>query len=175
VAFAFFGGVPLSILYDNTTIAVAKICGPSRACTNMPCQAMDGKRERTRSFAELQSHYLFDDRFGRLGKGNDKGNVEGVIGYERTNFLVPSPRFNSFDDLNAWLEEGCLKRQDDIVRGQTEPIGDRPMRDFDALMALPPRPYDACDKVSTRATSISMVRYRNNDYSVPILLKNSDI
>ncbi len=28
-AFAFFGGVPLSILYDNTTIAVAKICFPS--------------------------------------------------------------------------------------------------------------------------------------------------
>jgi transposase len=26
-AFAFFGGVPLSILYDNTSIAVAKICG----------------------------------------------------------------------------------------------------------------------------------------------------
>ncbi|WP_120634598.1 IS21 family transposase, partial [Ruegeria sp. EL01] len=54
-AFAFFGGVPLSILYDNTTIAVAKICG-------------GGKRERTRTFAELQSHYLFDDKFGRPGK-----------------------------------------------------------------------------------------------------------
>lgn len=57
-AFAFFGGVPLSILYDNTTIAVARICG-------------DGKRERTRTFAELQSHYLFDDKFGRPGKGNE--------------------------------------------------------------------------------------------------------
>ena len=34
------------------------------------------------------------------------------------------------------------------------------MRDLDALMALPPVPYDACEKVSTRATSISMVRYR---------------
>ena len=26
-AFAFFGGAPLSILYDNTTIAVARILG----------------------------------------------------------------------------------------------------------------------------------------------------
>jgi len=51
-AFAFFGGVPLSILYDNTTIAVAKILG-------------DGTRRRTRAFSELQSHYLFKDRFGR--------------------------------------------------------------------------------------------------------------
>ena len=40
-AFAFFGGVPQSILYDNTTIAVAKILG-------------DGARKRTRIFSELQ-------------------------------------------------------------------------------------------------------------------------
>jgi len=153
--FAFFGGVPLSILYDNTTIAVARICG-------------DGKRERTRTFAELQSHYLFDDKFGRPGKGNDKDNVEGVIGYRRRNFLVPAPRFSSFDEWNAWLEERCLKCQDDIVRGHNEPIGERLMRDLDALMVLPPTRHDACDKVSTRATSISMVRYRNNDYSVPV-------
>ena len=42
------------------------------------------------------------------------------------------------------------------------------LRDLDALMALPPTPYDPCEKVSTRATSISMVRYRGNDYSVPV-------
>ena len=164
-AFAFFGGVPLSILYDNTTIAVAKICG-------------DGKRERTRIFSELQSHYLFEDKFARPGKGNDKGNVEGVIGYGRRNFLVPAPRFNSFDELNARLEEQCLRRQDDIVRGHSEPIGERLMRDLDALMALPPTPptpYDACEKVSTRATSISMVRYRNNDYSVPVAYAHHEV
>ena len=33
----------------------------------------DGRRKRTRVFGELQSHYLFKDRFGRPGKGNDKG------------------------------------------------------------------------------------------------------
>jgi len=59
-AFAYFGGVPKSILYDNTKLAVARILG-------------DGTRQRTRVFSELQSHYLFADRFGRPGKGNDKG------------------------------------------------------------------------------------------------------
>lgn len=161
-AFAFFGGVPQSILYDNTTIAVAKICG-------------DGKRVRTRTFAELQSHYLFDDKFGRPGKGNDKGTVEGVIGYGRRNFLVPAPRFDSFDALNLSLEEQCLTRQDDTVRGHVEPIGNRLMRDLDALMVMPPTPYDACEKVSTRATSISMVRYRNNDYSVPVAYAHHEV
>lgn len=154
-AFAFFGGVPLSILFDNTTLAVAKILG-------------DGTRKRTIAFSELQSHYLFEDRFGRPGKGNDKGNVEGVIGFGRRNFLVPMPRFESFEALNAWLEEQCLKRQDALLRGHSETIGERLLRDLDALMVLPPTPYDACEKVSTRATSISMVRYRGNDYSVPV-------
>jgi transposase len=161
-AFAFFGGVPLSILYDNTTIAVAKILG-------------DGTRQRTRVFSELQSHYLFDDRFGRPGKGNDKGNVEGMIGFGRRNFLVPMPRFESFEALNAELETLCLRRQDDVLRGHTETIGERLLRDLDALMPLPAVPYDACEKVSTRASSISMVRYRNNDYSVPVSFAHHEV
>jgi len=161
-AFAFFGGVPLSILYDNTTIAVARILG-------------DGTRQRTRTFSELQSHYLFEDRFGRPGKGNDKGNVEGVIGFGRRNYLVPMPRFASFDALNAWLEEQCLKRQDEVLRGHSETIGERLLRDLDALMVLPAAPYDACEKVSTRATSISMVRYRGNDYSVPVAYAHHEV
>jgi len=65
-AFAFFGGIPQSILYDNTKLAVAQILG-------------DGKRERSRMFSTLQSHYLFEDKFGRPGKGNDKGKVEGLV------------------------------------------------------------------------------------------------
>jgi transposase len=78
--------LPRSILYDNTKIAVARILG-------------DGERQRTRVFSELQSHYLFEDRFGRPGKGNDKGKVEGLVGYARRNFLVPIPVFESFDAL----------------------------------------------------------------------------
>ncbi|MDH3289345.1 MAG: IS21 family transposase [Betaproteobacteria bacterium] len=161
-AFAFFGGVPLSMLYDNTTIAVARILG-------------DETRKRTRVFSELQSHYLFEDRFGRPGKGNDKGNVEGVIGFGRRNFLVPIPRFESFEALNAWLEEQCLKRQDAVLRGHSETIGERLMRDLDTLMVLPAAPYDACEKLSTRATSISMVRYRCNDYSVPVAYAHHEV
>ena len=61
-AFAFFGGVPQSILDDNTRLAVVRILG-------------DGKRQRTRAFSELVSHCLFQDRFGRPGKGNDSAGV----------------------------------------------------------------------------------------------------
>jgi transposase len=74
------------------------------------CILGDGKRQRTRGFAELQSHYLFWDRFGRPGKGNDKGKVKGLVGYARRNFLVPPPVFESFEALNAYLVECCRRR-----------------------------------------------------------------
>ena len=97
-AFAFFGGVPASILYDNTKLAVARILG-------------DGTRRRTRVFSELQSHYLFADRFGRPGKGNDKGKVEGLVGLIRRNYLVPLPHATSFAALNWQLLADCRRRR----------------------------------------------------------------
>src|SRR4051794_14517253 len=153
-AFAFLGGVPRSILYDNTKLAVARILG-------------GGERQRTRAFAELQSHYLFLDRFGRPGKGNDKGKVEGLVGYARRNFLVPLPAFASFADLNAHLERRCLDRLGDRLRGHAESIGERLERDLAALQPRPPVPYDACDRRPARVSSLSLVRYERNDYSVP--------
>ena len=153
-AFAFLGGVPQSILYDNTTLAVARILG-------------DGTRQRTRSFTELQSHYLFRDRFGRPGKGNDKGKVEGLVGYARRNFLVPIPAFASFAELNAYLEQRCLERLDHRVRGHAESIGERLVRDLAALQVRPPVPYEACECRPGRVSSLSLVRYEGNDYSVP--------
>ena len=66
-AFEYFGGVPRSILYDNPKLAVAPILG-------------DGTRRKTQAFSELPSPYLFQERFGRPGQGNDQGKVEGLVG-----------------------------------------------------------------------------------------------
>ena len=165
--FAFLGGVPQSILYDNTKLAVARILG-------------DGRRQRTRAFTELQSHYLFEDRFGRPGKGNDKGKVEGMVGYVRRNFLVPIPSYESFQALNAHLEQRCLEqrcleRMDAVLRGHSETIGQRMERDRDALLPLPSAPYDACDQQASRVSSLSLVRYRTNDYSAPVAYGHRDV
>ena len=161
-AFSFLGGAPRSILYDNTRLAVARILG-------------DGRRQRTRAFTELQSHYLFDDRFGRPGKGNDKGKVEGLVGYARRNFLVPIPSFESFDALNAYLERRCLERTDARLRGHDETIGQRMERDLEALLPRPDAPYDACDKQAGRVSSLSLVRYKTNDYSAPVAYGRRDV
>ena len=61
-ALAYFNAVPTRILYDNTKIAVARILGGE-------------ERQRTRAFFELQSYYLFADKFGSPARGNDKAGV----------------------------------------------------------------------------------------------------
>src|SRR5580693_5827627 len=155
ISFEFFGGVPRSILYDNLKLAVARILG-------------DGTRQRTRVFSELQSHYLFADRFGRPGKGNDKGKVEGLVGYARRNFMVPRPRFATWEAFNAHLLVQSQKRRERKLRGHQQTIGERFEKDRERLLPLPAAPYQACDKRTTRVTSMSLVRYRTNDYSVPV-------
>jgi hypothetical protein len=135
----------------------------------------DGTRRRTRIFNELQSHYLFADRFGRPGKGNDKGKVEGLIGLARRNFMVPIPRFESFEALNAHLEARCRDRLVARLRGHGETIGERLERDLGAFLSLPPSSYDACDKRPGRVSSLCLVRYRGNDYSVPVAYGHREV
>ena len=153
-AFEYFGAVPTRILYDNTKLAVARILG-------------DGERQETRAFSELQSHYLFAEKFGRPAKGNDKGKVENLVGYARRNFMVPIPHASSWDELNAGFVVDCRQRRERRLRGHTESIAERFERDRAAMLPLPAAPYEACEKVTVRVSSLSLVRYRTNDYSVP--------
>jgi transposase len=153
-AFAYFGGVPSCILYDNTRLAVAKILG-------------DGTRQKTRAFSELQSHYLFAEKFGRPGKRNGKGKVEGLVGYARRNFMVPIPRVNSWEELNEQLREQCQARRARRLRGHEETIGERFERDRAAFLSLPASAYEACEKEAAQVSSMSLVRYCTNDYSAP--------
>ncbi len=102
--FEFFGGVPVRISYDNTTIAVSKVMGRGRVLT--------------RAFLALESHHLFGHHFCRVGRGNEKGHVENHVGYSRRNLLVPVPAFASFAELNEYLAACCFADLNRSVRGK---------------------------------------------------------
>ena len=156
-AFAYFGGVPTRILYDNTKIAVAKILGGEQ-------------RQKTTWYLLRACRRLLSLRGQVRATGqvaNGKGKVEGLVGYARRNFMVPIPRFNSWDGFNAYLGEQCRRRRERRLRGHTETIGERFERDRARMLPLPATPYEACEKITVRVTSLSLVRYRGNDYSVP--------
>ena len=138
-------------MYDNTTLAVARILG-------------DGTRRRTRAFTHLQSHYLFRDRFGRPGKGNDKGKVEALVKMARRRFMVPIPKVHDLSVLNERLPTRRLERLDTLEEGDRAAAL---LADLDALRDLPAVPFEACEHVPGQVSSTALVRYRLVDSSAP--------
>lgn len=154
-AFEFFGGVPTRISYDNSKVAVSKITG-SRA------------RRITRGFAQLVSHYLFDHHFCLVRRANEKGVVEGVVKYVRLNFFVPVPRVRNLDELNAHLLAACRSDLARWLRGQSGTKADLLTEERTSLRTLPTIPFEACRVQPGQANSESLVRFDDNDYSVPV-------
>jgi len=153
-AFAFFGGVPERIAYDNTKTAVARIVGPR-------------ERVLTRDFLRLKSHYLFDSHFCLVRRPNEKGHVERLVDYARSNFLVPVPAVTSLEALNAHLAERCRQDQARSVRGKSGTVAAGLVEDRAAMLPLPARRFDARRVTVAAADSLSLVRFDTNSYSVP--------
>lgn len=153
-AFAFFGGVPRRIAYDNTKTAVAKILG-SRS------------RAVTREFHRLQSHYLFAPHFCLVRRPNEKGHVERLVEYARSNFLVPVPAVDSLAELNARLAGHCRRDGERPVRGKPGTVATLLVEDRAAFLPLPARPFEARRLTRATADGQSLVRFDTNAYSVP--------
>jgi transposase len=153
-AFRFFGGVPRRIAYDNAKVAVAKIVG---------------SRERvvTKEFSRLKSYHLFEAHFCLVRRPNEKGHVERLVDYARSNFLVPVPSVASLTELNATLEEQCRQDQERHVRGKPGTIATGLVEDRSAFLALPARPFEARRVAPTTADSLSLATFDTNEYSVP--------
>lgn len=154
-AFRYFGAVPTRISYDNSKVAVAQMLGAR-------------ERKLTDGFLQLQSHYLFDEHFCLAARGNEKGVVEGMVRYSRSNFMVPVPQVRGLDELNARLEESCREDLRRRLRGRKRPKEDLLIEDVAAMRELPCVAFEASRVQATRASNLSLVRFDSNDYSVPV-------
>jgi transposase len=161
-AFEFFGGVAQRISYDNSRALVSKIIGPH-------------ERKLTDGFLKLQSHYLFREHFCRVRRPNEKGVVEGVVKFTRLNFFVPVPQVDDLEELNARLVEMCEEDMKRRLRGKSGTKAELLKEDQAAFLSLPAAPFDACIKQPTRASSLSLVRFDDNDYSVPVAYAHHEI
>jgi transposase len=153
-AFAFFGGVPHRISYDNLTTAVQPLfTGRSR--------------QEQQAFTAFRSYYLFDSHFCNRNAGHEKGQVEHGVGYVRRNALVPIPSFDDFTALNAYLLDWCQRQDTRTVHGQVASIGTLWAEERPHLRPLPPRDYPCCVTTSATLTPYSQVVFETNRYSVP--------
>jgi transposase len=154
-AFAFFGGVPRRISYDNSKIAVTRVTG-SR------------DRTLTDAFLRLKSHHLFESHFCLVRRPNEKGHVETLIGYARRNFLVPVPTVHGgLEPLNAGLEARCRDDLPRQVRGHPTTKAQRLDEERSMLLPLPTEAFVAARIEQPLTDSLSLVRFDTNDYSVP--------
>ena len=152
--FEFFGGVPNRISYDNSRIAVAKIVGRR------------GK-DPTREFLRLQSHYLYTHHFCLVRRPNEKGHTEGLVKFARSNFMVPIPRFDDFEEFNQKLADDCRKDLARKLRGQSGTKSELLEEDRRAMRPLPAKRFEARRVKNCKVNTLSLVRFDRNDYSVP--------
>ncbi len=152
--FEFLGGVPQRLTYDNLKPAVKRI--------------LEGHiREEQESFKSLRAHYLFESHFCTPAHGNEKGQVESLVGYVRRNALVPVPEVRSFDELNAHLLKWCEQEKERTVPGLRGTIGERLATDRKALLSLPPQPFDTAKAALVKVNRYAQVTFDTCVYSVP--------
>jgi transposase len=152
-AFAFAGGCPRRILYDNLKTVV------------LAHHAQDVRWNAR--FMDFAGHYLFKPVACNKAAGWEKGRVERMIQYIRSNFLL-GRNFRSLDELNA---EARSWRDEKANRRIHKTTGKRPIDlfadDKARLLALPDAGYDTRILRSVRVTPDCRVTFENNTYSVP--------
>jgi len=153
-AFEFFDGVPRQLVYDNLKSA---------------CIEREGRAIRfNETLLDLASHYGFEPVLAAPGRGNEKGRVERTIRYVRTSFFA-ARSFRDIVDLNdqarAWiLEISAARRWADDDR---RTVGAQFEHERGHLRAVPPTPYEACERIQARVGRTPFVRFDKNDYSLP--------
>ena len=152
--FEYFGGVPCRVIFDNARIAVKEGFGLHAKATD--------------KYMALAAHYCFEPVFCNVASGNEKGLVEGLVGFFRRNFCVPLPRADNLEEMNRSFEEACRKYDSHTVSRKTSTVGEMLAEEKRALFALPERRYDPSHRTEIRVSSYSLVQFETNRYSVPV-------
>jgi transposase len=153
-AFGFYGGVFRTLVYDNLSSAVEKILKG----TNRKLQG---------SFQKFQAYYNFEARFCNPDQGHEKGGVEGLVGYARRNFLVPIPRVETLEELNAHLLAECDAYGDHRIAGRDKTVKESFEEEKEHLLSLPRIPFSNLDTASAKVDKYATVMVDKNRYSVP--------
>jgi transposase len=143
-AFAYLGGVPRRVVYDNLSAAVKKVIG--------------SERELTERFKALLSHYLFEPCFARPGEGHDKGGVEARGKGIRLSHLTPIPRGKTLSEIS-----GDLLREIEQAFTAEHLFAE----EWQNLRELPERPFEARKVELVNVSRRAMVRLEGASYSVP--------
>ena len=150
----YFGGTPKRIIFDNAKVAVKDGFGANALATD--------------SYAKLAAHYGFEPTFCNVASGNEKGLVEGLVGFSRRNFCVPLPRVETMEELNQNLRDQCQKYMAHTIPSRGGSVCVLFSSERTSLYPLPAYRYDPAKRSEVKVGPYSTVRYDTNNYSVPV-------
>jgi transposase len=153
-AFQFFGGIFPVLIYDNLTPAVRKV--------------LEGRnRIEQDSFRKFRVYHSFEARFTNRAKGNEKGGVEGLVGFCRRNYMVPLPETASLEELNRDLLEQCLAYGSHTIAGREHSVQALFEAEKEHLLPMPEAVFNNELCLSAKVDKFATVIVDKNRYSVP--------
>lgn len=153
-AFQFFLGIFAVLIYDNLTSAVRKVL-------------QGRKRIEQKAFSKFRAYHNFEARFTNPNAGNEKGGVEGLVGYVRRNYLVPVPQAADLDELNERLLQQCRSYGGHVMAGRELPVAALHEKEKTHLLSLPQEVYTNQTILCCRVDKYGTVIIDKNRYSVP--------
>jgi transposase len=153
-AFAHFGGVPGSIVYDRTKTVVRRHVAPGKAVPLHPEAA---------AFAE---HYGFVIDVLAAYRPTGKGRVERQVNIVRDH-VIAGRSFDSVAELDGAFATWLPIRRAQVHRTHGQVIAVRAEADRAALGTLPAVPYLVADKHLRRVGKDCLISFEASLYSVP--------
>ena len=154
-AFRYFGGVFRRLRYDNLKSAVRKIL-------------RGYQREETDRLIAFRSHWGFESAFCNPARGNEKGGVEGEVGYFRRNHLVPVPKVRDLAELNEYLRACCRQDEQRRIQGKPHTVGEAMRIEREYLLPLNGEGFELAEISFPVVDGQGCVKVRTNRYSVPL-------
>ena len=153
--FAWLGGLPNKLAYDNLKTAVAHVYAGKN-------------RQLTQRFMALRSHYLFQSRFCNVASGNEKGHVENSVKRAERTYLTPIPQVVSLEALNEHLSQWTERDLQRIDKDSGCTYGQLLEEERKQFRALPEVPFAACISNAIRIDKRATVPHGQSRYSVPV-------
>lgn len=155
-AFQYFGGVFRTLRYDNMSSVVKKIL-------------RGYQRVETERIIAFRSHWGYQSEYCNPASGNEKGGVEGELGWFRRNWLVPVPEASHLAALNQQILTACLESRSRTVIGRSMTIGQASEQEREHLSPLAEEGFPIHELLYPLVVdSKGCVKVKTNWYSTPL-------
>ena len=101
-------------------------------------------------FSRFKAHHGFEVSFCNPNSGNEKGNVENKVGYERRNDFVPVPYIGNILEFNRKLLDESAKDFNREHYKKERLISELLVEDVASFMELPRSLFEACRYVKVK-------------------------